>query len=555
LIIRRPSLTLLPLAFTFSFLGISLTPSFIPSALLITTLLVYTRKHALRRYSGFKISVAWITLTVSIALSHLQPSIHSLSSTFTSIMSLALLSAISSTIGLIPIVCRGYVNTESRSVRLFSFPLMWTTLWLVVSRVSPLGRLITWTPLSGIASYEWILPYFGFSGIDFLTALWASVANEGIEDIISSYDSEEDLIDLTDYPKSHRDSSHLLPAVAFLLLLAVPSFFISPLPLPSISSDTTLLKVACILPQASTGSQFDRFMAETEKHLADAKILLWPEGAVTFETEVDKERSLKIVRERAALQKAWIGVSYEERLPANEARRDGQRRNGLALVGPQGIEFTYYKRKLVPIAESFSQVTTDERPEVHAIELHRPREIPKENWNTETRPIPITASICLDFSAPLTMLSSRPALILAPAKTWHQGVGNAMYQIARARGREVGADVLWCDGGAGGVSGIGDNIQVGSGSFVKWIGVPYPPKDKRTPYGLGGDSMVLAFVTLISGAIWALHHRDGSFTHSLPRIDLGRIRNAIGDGMARLRRQPRENRAIPAETQPLLIET
>ena len=106
-----------------------------------------------------------------------------------------------------------------------------------------------------------------------------------------------------------------------------------------------------------------------------------------------------------------------------------------------------------------------------------------------TRPIALTASICLDFAHPsqFAELDSRPAVILAPARTWDVSIGFAMWSQAKQRAEEMGTLVLWCDGGEGGVSGIAgrgfhDVTQVGSGSWVRTIGIQYPFNENRTAY-------------------------------------------------------------------------
>lgn len=84
-----------------------------------------------------------------------------------------------------------------------------------------------------------------------------------------------------------------------------------------------------------------------------------------------------------------------------------------------------------------------------------------------------------------------------------------MYELARSRGAELGADVLWCDGGAGGLSGVSGNVQVGPGSWVKTIGVPYPMKGHRTLYGICGDWLALAVCLGVLGFLMAIPHTKG----------------------------------------------
>ncbi len=130
------------------------------------------------------------------------------------------------------------------------------------------------------------------------------------------------------------------------------------------------------------------------------------------------------------------------------------------------------------------------------IELPPPRGMNKTDWSSSpnhTRPIPVTTSICLDFTdpKPFSNLESRPALILAPARTWDLDIGFAMWEQAKQRAEELGTMILWCDGGDGGVSGVAgqgmnDIQQVGRGSWLRSIGVEYPHNDSRTWYAVIG---------------------------------------------------------------------
>ena len=142
-------------------------------------------------------------------------------------------------------------------------------------------------------------------------------------------------------------------------------------------------------------------------------------------------------------------------------------------------------------------------PSIFEIELVKPADAKKIEWAPGpnfTRSIPLTLSICLDFAFPsqFAHLSSRPALILAPARTWERTVGHAMWLQARQRAAELQSIVLWCDGGEGGVSGVAgrgfnDVVQVGSGSFVRTIGIEYPFNDQKTYFGRFGDSILILF--------------------------------------------------------------
>jgi hypothetical protein len=131
------------------------------------------------------------------------------------------------------------------------------------------------------------------------------------------------------------------------------------------------------------------------------------------------------------------------------------------------------------------------------------KKLTKGRWRTE--PLTITSGICMDFAsaAPFSALEERPSLILAPARTWHQDAGGAMWAHARSRAAELGAPaLLWCDGGEGGFSGVagssvgkdGRLMRAGQGSWVTEVVIPMPAEKKRTVYARTGDWGALAFV-------------------------------------------------------------
>jgi len=190
------------------------------------------------------------------------------------------------------------------------------------------------------------------------------------------------------------------------------------------------------------------------------------------------------------------------------------KRNGFALLAPNNaagpaVLMTYYKRHLVPIAESFSLAPSSDPPTISYLQLGHPKYVTKSEWASApnyTRPIPLTASICLDFSSSsaFSELGSRPALILAPARTWHPGVGLAMWEQARARAEEIGSIVLWCDGGEGGVSGVAGRgmtefMQVGQGSWSRTIAIEWPFNETRMVYARWGNWSLLVLWMLIGG--------------------------------------------------------
>ena len=145
----------------------------------------------------------------------------------------------------------------------------------------------------------------------------------------------------------------------------------------------------------------------------------------------------------------------------------------------------------------------------------------------------MTSSICLDFAFPsqFANLSSRPALILAPARTWERTVGHAMWLQAQQRAAELQSIVLWCDGGEGGMSGVAgrgfnDVVQVGSGSFVRTIGIQYPFDDQRTSFARFGDTIILILFWIFVIGPGLINFELSGFTTSTTwtRVDVLRAR-------------------------------
>jgi apolipoprotein N-acyltransferase len=80
-----------------------------------------------------------------------------------------------------------------------------------------------------------------------------------------------------------------------------------------------------------------------------AHVVLWPEGAVYFDSEADRHKKLEWVKGNATINGATIGVSFTEPAPSEGDRQlHGKTRNGIALVNKDGVIFEYYKRHLVP---------------------------------------------------------------------------------------------------------------------------------------------------------------------------------------------------------------
>jgi len=82
-----------------------------------------------------------------------------------------------------------------------------------------------------------------------------------------------------------------------------------------------------------------------------------------------------------------------------------------------------------------------------------------------------------------------------------------MFNQAKQRAYETGSTVVWCDGGERGLSGVIGNgynepLQVGDGSWMKMIGLPYPLGETRTFFMWTGSFGALSVLWLLCGGGW-----------------------------------------------------
>lgn len=492
--------------------GFALRPdsTFLPIVATLSLLLVYS-PFLFRHENNYisRIALTTTSLAVGTSLPRLRASQEALSTPGASIAALLSSSLLLSSFT----VSALYVSTKI-STRLASplsqatiFPAVWATLWCTISYISPVGHLSTWSVADNADAYGWIAPYLGPAAKDWIVGAWAIVVSQTVGRwYIGSED--EDLLDVHANQRNarHNNSAGTKVIAFFLVFLTIPSFIFPNLPLPISAIDkSTPLTVGCVLPTFQRYNNhvltLDDYIRESDKLRSfGARIILWPEGAVVFHSDTERQDAFKEITER--ITGPYIGVSFEETIgdPADPTGRKSSTRTGLAILSHRSAEphQIYYKRHLVPVAESYRLRHSTLPPSIFEASIPRPKEIPKDQWGGNTRPVQLTSSICLDFAnpTPFAELEERPALILAPARTWDPTVGNAMWLQARQRANELDSMVLWCDGGEGGVSGVGGGVfedvtQVGPGSFVRTIGVQYPFDSRRSLFAVFGDSFLI----------------------------------------------------------------
>ncbi|KAG1825722.1 uncharacterized protein BJ212DRAFT_1422212 [Suillus subaureus] len=575
ILVKNPTLIFGVSEFLLAVLSLSPTPTFVPLVLLLTILRVHGMRISCRSTRVLELMCSWVAVTAGASLAHYSSATNALSSSLQSFAAVAVMSAATYVLAILPF----YVDIRFRHkfqtvwAQVAFLPVVWAMTWAIVSHLSPVGRLLNWSPVSSSHPFGWLLPYTGPMGIDWAVGACAALSSEVAAAWLMSTDNDEQLVHLSTSSgeaQSNRRSRSLLTLGTLLVALTLPSLYVG---LPARTDtifDTSPLGVACALPPVRKGQRptLGDFITETKKLTSQAKVVLWPESAVEFEGQEEREAAFEELRKN--IQRSVIGVAFDEFVPKDPSNPGGShmRRNGLALVhegqkkGEEVVQ--YYKRNLVPFTESFSAIPSTEPPAMYNFELGPPKWATKSEWSStpnHTRPVTITSSICLDFafSSAFSSLDSRPALILAPARTWDSTVSLAMWEQAKSRANEIGSMVLWCDGGAMGVSGVGGGgiseiMQLGSGSWTRTIGLQFPFDQRRTVYAVVGDFGVLVLLVAIMGGssvVWHLPALSGSLSGSRSVLQAVPLLRRLLPGRQR-DQESLIDVAVPGERQSLL---
>lgn len=350
------------LATIFATVSLRLSPAALPIVLNLAVLLTYSRIFVPRQGAWKHAAFLWLGLTLGGALPKLGASWSALDSPGTSVVVLLGITGLNSLFSILVVVldakiCMQYSSPWSQVAL---FPSLWVTLWSGVAYVSPIGRLSAWSPTEGTDAYLWLMPFLGPVAIDWIVAAWAATLSQAFAawymndtSIIPDTPLVGDVInDIRGAKPSQAQSSIRLATL--LVALAIPSYFYPIYPAPILSQHTTPLSVACVLPppiryKHHTLSLND-YITESEKLTSSAKILLWPESAVVFTSDGEKETAFEQIQTRVT--GSYVGVSFEEAFadPTDKTGLKAARRNGFALISKDSKtpHLVYYKRKLVP---------------------------------------------------------------------------------------------------------------------------------------------------------------------------------------------------------------
>ncbi|KAI6118972.1 hypothetical protein EV401DRAFT_2178541 [Pisolithus croceorrhizus] len=480
-----------------SLLALGPVPRFIPLVLLISVLRIHGQRIAYRPTKGREFFCSWIGITFGSSMAHRHAASAALSSPAQSFTVIVVLSSITYLFAIaaiyLDIRIKGKWQSGSFWNQITLFPFIWAITWSAVSHCSPC------CPASASHSYNFLTPFMGPTAIDWLVAAWASLLSEMVALWLMGFENYEHL-DTSQNSYMSKRGSALFSLATLLLALTLPSF-------------TNNLPLRTDVYTQETHPSLDDFVKETAR-MTGAKLLLWPESAVTFDSEKERESAFERIRKQS--NGAYVGVAFDQYVEDDTIPSSSSRTvNGLAIIhqkqkpGEEVVQ--YYKRQLVPLTESFSKIPSVDPPRIHNLELTHPKGVTAPQWaptTNHTRLVPFTTSICLDLASPtaFTSLDSRPALILAPARTWETTVGLAMWEQAKTRAAEIGSMVLWCDGGATGVSGVGGQgieeiMQVGAGSWERtcWYSLAIRLRGELSTATMG-EFFVLAVLATVMGS-------------------------------------------------------
>jgi hypothetical protein len=190
-------------------------------------------------------------------------------------------------------------------------------------------------------------PYLGPLVKDWMVAAWSVVFTQMIGGWYIGEEPEDVLY--TDNPPPRQ--RHLLILSGILIALLLPSYLLHDIQAPIWSMHTTPIVVGCVLPHSSQNDPkylptLEDYVQESQK-LTGASVLLWPEGAITFNSTTERDSALQKVRDK--VHGPYVGVAFEEFVPGKE-NTDKLKRSGIALVSNKSSEvhLSYYKRALVP---------------------------------------------------------------------------------------------------------------------------------------------------------------------------------------------------------------
>ena len=351
----------IPLSIATSTLALRPDSTIIPVILNVSVLLTYTpfifRSDEANRL--LKVGALGVAISVGSTISRIHASLDALSSRTQSLLVLLLLSSILASIALGALWVSTKLSTRFSSSwsQLVLFPSLWATAWWAVSYVSPVGYLSTWNVGDNADAYNWLVRCLGPAGKNWIIGAWAVVLSQTCTAwYMDNRNDPDDEISQSD----GIDSRNRKFLGTFLCLLTIPSFLVDPLPLPIYEIDrASPVTVGCVIPPYQQYKKhhpaLEEYIIESNKlRSLGAKIILWPEGAVVFNSPKEKEDAFNAIRKK--ITGPYVGVSFEETIsdPNDPAGRAALSRTGIAVISQHSDQphLIYHKRNLVPCERS-----------------------------------------------------------------------------------------------------------------------------------------------------------------------------------------------------------
>lgn len=353
LIQRSPNAFHISMAATSALFGLTMSPTFVPVVFTLASLLLYAPILFNRPRPFTYTALLWISLSLGSSIGRLVPAVNALSTAGPSISVLLVMSSLTSAVAIFAVFADVYICNRTGGTQAVLFPAIWVFLWTTTSHLLPLGRLTSWTPVSGAQSYSWLSPWTGPAGIDWITAAWAVVISQSIGSWYMGYSDDSSLE--TGRRKEFSRTAGTLVLALVLTALTIPTFILSGFPYPLSPPETvTPLVVGCALPPSSKidspAPGLEDYINES-KTLSAARIVLWPEAAVSFRSEKDRAEAFLRIQASIYQRGTYWAVSFEEEI-ADESDDSGDtsmKRTGLALISNSSVDHMhYYKRFLVP---------------------------------------------------------------------------------------------------------------------------------------------------------------------------------------------------------------
>ncbi|KAJ7897109.1 hypothetical protein B0H14DRAFT_391344 [Mycena olivaceomarginata] len=179
---RHPNTFYISASAASALFGLTMTPTLVPLVLTLTMLLLYA-PVLFHRHPFIQTLLLWISISLSSSLGRLVPALNALSTAGPSVAVLLGMSAVASGVAILAIFADVYISSRTGTAQAVPLPRLFG------HRFGPgishlpfnLGRLTSWTPMSGTQAYQWMAPWTGPAGIDWVTAGWAVVVSQPVQ--------------------------------------------------------------------------------------------------------------------------------------------------------------------------------------------------------------------------------------------------------------------------------------------------------------------------------------------------------------------------------------